>query len=47
MLIKGRGEVLMKAEILAVGTEILLGDIINTNAQFIITNYFLSVYIYS
>ena len=25
----------MKAEILAVGTEILLGDIINTNAQFI------------
>ena len=35
MLIKGRGEVLMKAEILAVGTEILLGDIINTNAQFI------------
>src|SRR5665811_2284590 len=25
----------MKAEILAVGTEILLGDIVNTNAQYI------------
>lgn len=25
----------MKAEILAVGTEILLGDIVNTNAQFL------------
>ncbi len=25
----------MKAEILCVGTEILLGDIVNTNAQFI------------
>ena len=25
----------MKAEIIAVGTEILLGDIVNTNAQFI------------
>ncbi len=24
----------MKAEILAVGTELLLGDILNTNAQF-------------
>ena len=26
---------LMKAEILAVGTELLLGDILNTNAQFL------------
>lgn len=25
----------MKAEIFAVGTEILLGDIVNTNAQFL------------
>ena len=25
----------MKAEILAVGTEILIGDIVNTNAQFL------------
>ena len=25
----------MKAEILAIGTEILLGDIVNTNAQFL------------
>ena len=25
----------MKAEILAVGTELLLGDILNTNAQFL------------
>ena len=25
----------LKAEILAVGTEILLGDIVNTNAQFL------------
>jgi nicotinamide-nucleotide amidase len=28
-------EIIMKAEILAVGTEILLGDIVNTNAQYI------------
>ena len=25
----------MKAEILSIGTEILLGDIVNTNAQFL------------
>ncbi|MCS4585672.1 hypothetical protein FZ990_01795 [Clostridium perfringens] len=25
----------MKAEIMAIGTEILLGDIVNTNAQFL------------
>ena len=25
----------MKAEIIAIGTEILLGDIVNTNAQFL------------
>jgi len=28
-------EIIMKAEILAVGTEILLGDIVNTNAQYL------------
>ena len=27
----------MNAEILAVGTELLLGDIVNTNAQFLAT----------
>jgi nicotinamide-nucleotide amidase len=31
----GNKEEIMKAEILAVGTEILLGDIVNTNAQYI------------
>ncbi len=30
-----KGEMYMKAEIIAVGTELLLGDILNTNARFI------------
>jgi nicotinamide-nucleotide amidase len=32
---KSKGVMVLKAEILAVGTEILLGDIVNTNAQFL------------
>ena len=38
----------MKAEILAVGTELLLGDILNTNAQFLaqeLANLGIEVYI--
>ena len=30
----------MKAEIIAVGTEILVGDIVNTNAQFLSSRLF-------
>ena len=35
MALGTKGGNIMKAEILAVGTEILLGDIVNTNAQYI------------
>jgi nicotinamide-nucleotide amidase len=35
MWVAPKGETSMKAEILSVGTEILLGDIVNTNAQYI------------